>query len=550
MSTAACLPIAADRAGPCVRTIFFEGSDFTGVTLGMQLRLAPEIPGAPLVDLGMAATANAEGLRLIGVTVENGVPTSQVVLRINETTMKDATKVPFSGEIGTASVLAYDLIGIFGQDKRRLCYGQFAAVPTVYGMDAAPAARPANYGVTQVGYATFTSARVTFSNGSVTVKIDGADLIGPLAAQAGNAADRAEAAREAVAAGLVTVQAQIDTTNRLAAGFDIGPAGAIELVEPQSGRTILAVTGRGGLVLPGESEPLQDRMRRIELRLEGSGYGSRWRLYTFLEGNAGVGTLKIYEGDDGVDFPIVKSANVDGLPAGASIRDPSVRYDPRSGLWWMICSLWSFSIGPAYNSFGLLRSYNGLDWTFVVAVPTVVNAHSAWAPEWVTDGTGRWCVIVSCNLDGAYDPDPAAPGKRLLKNFAVRPTRPDMATWEVAGQLTGAALPNNQIDTQIRYVGGLYVATVKNESTNTLVRCWSDALLGPYDQGEALAFGSGIEGPYEIPLPGGQTRIYYDRYTGSPLGLFFRPSYDGGLTYQAEVAVGAPVERHGSVLLI
>ncbi|MHA0330276.1 hypothetical protein [Sphingomonas melonis] len=178
MATAACLPIAADRAGPCVRTIFFEGLDLTGVTLALEMRLNPETPGDAAVSLGMGNAANAEGLRLVGVTTANGVPTSQIVMRVNETTMKDAAKVPYTGELGSASPLYYDLIGTFGQDKRRLAYGQFTALPTVYGMDNAPANRPQSYGGQSSTGETWNSARLTFTADSAKVTIDGADLIG------------------------------------------------------------------------------------------------------------------------------------------------------------------------------------------------------------------------------------------------------------------------------------------------------------------------------------------------------------------------------------
>lgn len=63
MTTAACLPIAADRAGPCVRDIFFEGLDLTGIELALEARLNPETPGAPNIGLGMTVVANAEGMR-------------------------------------------------------------------------------------------------------------------------------------------------------------------------------------------------------------------------------------------------------------------------------------------------------------------------------------------------------------------------------------------------------------------------------------------------------------------------------------------------------
>lgn len=274
MATAACLPIAADRAGACVRTIFFEGLDLTGVTLALEMRLNPETPGAAAVALGMGATANAEGLRLIGVTTANGVPTSQVVIRLNESTMKDAAKVPYAGELGSASTLYYDLIGTFGQDKRRLCYGTFTALPTVYGMDGAPASRPLSGSAPAASGGTWNAARLTFTADEVTVKIDGADLFGTeigkaraaSAAALASSADAIAAAGQARAAsdGLVITSSQfypggatqtmalgvIDKYGRPRAGFaGSGDLYAQRLSSPQGrGNWVMRVVNRYGRV--------------------------------------------------------------------------------------------------------------------------------------------------------------------------------------------------------------------------------------------------------------------------------------------------------------
>ncbi|XAY88081.1 hypothetical protein ABDZ99_06870 (plasmid) [Sphingomonas parapaucimobilis] len=146
----------------------------------------------------MGATADAEGIRVVDVTSALGIPTSQVVIRISEATMKDAAKVPYSGELGSASTLFYDFIATFGQDRRRLVYGTFTALPTVYGMDSAPANRPQGGQPAQGD--TWNSARVTFGDNVVRVVIDGADLL------VGETAKAVDAAQEAVAASQQAVQ--------------------------------------------------------------------------------------------------------------------------------------------------------------------------------------------------------------------------------------------------------------------------------------------------------------------------------------------------------
>lgn len=212
MATAACLPIAADRVGPCVRTIFFEGLDLFGLQLAMELRLNPETPGAASISLGMGATADAEGIRVVNVTSAGGVPTSQVVIRINEATMKDAAKVPYSGELGSASTLFYDFVATFGQDKRRLAYGTFTALPTVYGMDNAPANRPASVSGAGGDIGSWSTARVVFGSDDIRVTIDGADLVGLIIEDARAEIDdgvaAAQAARGSAEAALAAITAR------------------------------------------------------------------------------------------------------------------------------------------------------------------------------------------------------------------------------------------------------------------------------------------------------------------------------------------------------
>jgi hypothetical protein len=100
----ATLPLAGGRYEPFVYTIALEAIDLTGATLAMQVRLTPDAPGVPLVDL-VLADPPAQGLSF---TVNNAglIPVSTVKVRINETTMEG---MPAASEVGLDTVLAYDL---------------------------------------------------------------------------------------------------------------------------------------------------------------------------------------------------------------------------------------------------------------------------------------------------------------------------------------------------------------------------------------------------------------------------------------------------------
>lgn len=84
MITPGRLDLTVQRWTPFVYQIDFEGLDFTGATMAMQVRLYRDAPGGALLSLSNAAS-NAEGLSVTTMAVE-GLTTSTVQIRINETT--------------------------------------------------------------------------------------------------------------------------------------------------------------------------------------------------------------------------------------------------------------------------------------------------------------------------------------------------------------------------------------------------------------------------------------------------------------------------------
>ncbi len=190
MTSVAYLPIVGDRYGTLVRHLFVVGLDLTGIAMRAQVRLWGDTPGEPLVDLLTVTNGNAEGLRLVEVTTDNGLPTSHVEIVINETTMEG---LPYAGELGDAVQFAWDMQITLAGRKRRLAKGEFEITGDgVTGADAAPVNRPIAYGRPRQPISSpWTSARLTFGEEQVTVTIDGAELLAPLV-------KAAEAARDAV----------------------------------------------------------------------------------------------------------------------------------------------------------------------------------------------------------------------------------------------------------------------------------------------------------------------------------------------------------------
>lgn len=191
--TAARLALVARRYEVFRFTIAVTGIDLTGVAMNMQVRLQRGTPGAPQISLATVTTAAAEGLKLDSVSTINGLTTSIIKGRINQTTMSDATKVPYVGELGADTVMAYAMQWTLNSDANTRVEGEFIVRDSAYGSDNAPANRPEGYGIQRLTSAGATGS-LTFGDQVISVSINGADLLAPIQAVAAANADRAGAA--------------------------------------------------------------------------------------------------------------------------------------------------------------------------------------------------------------------------------------------------------------------------------------------------------------------------------------------------------------------
>lgn len=198
--TAARLALRAKRYEVLRFSIAVIGIDLTGVDMGMQVRLERGTPGAPLIALGTVTTASAEGLKLDSVTIADGVPTSVITGRINQSTMSDATKVPYAGEVGADTVLAYAIRWTLGGDARNRIEGDFIVGDSAFGSDSAPTARAAGYGNGARAVGGSETASLTFGDQVIQVSIADADLLGPIAAGVATALTEARTAADQAAA--------------------------------------------------------------------------------------------------------------------------------------------------------------------------------------------------------------------------------------------------------------------------------------------------------------------------------------------------------------
>lgn len=126
------LPLTVQRGTPFVYRIDFPGYDLTNAGLAAQVRLYRDQPGAPLVSL-VAAQPLAEGLSVEVATEADGIPTSTLQIRINETTIEQLRPFPANGlEPAEPVVLVWDLhLTISPVGKRRWIEGSFTISPGV-----------------------------------------------------------------------------------------------------------------------------------------------------------------------------------------------------------------------------------------------------------------------------------------------------------------------------------------------------------------------------------------------------------------------------------
>jgi hypothetical protein len=129
--TAARGDLRVDRWVPANISIPFEGFDFTTpANLTMQVRLYPDATGDPLISL-TETTAPAQGLSM-SIETEDGLTTSTLNIRINETTIESLLPFPSNGTEPGAEVELWYAVHFSAAaytGKRRWLEGKFIIIP-------------------------------------------------------------------------------------------------------------------------------------------------------------------------------------------------------------------------------------------------------------------------------------------------------------------------------------------------------------------------------------------------------------------------------------
>lgn len=194
MINAQLVPLDIDRGSPRLFTIQIIGANLTGADLHAQLRLYPDAPGDPLLDLPLTTSGTSPGVRLIDVDTSGTLPSSFIRLQIPAmATGSGAGQLPAAAEPGEALAISWDLfVTPAAQTTDRWFFGPVTVNGTVTKFASMPAIKNDPLpGIDAVATLTGIDLRVTIS---------GAGLIEPLLEAADGSAGAAIAARDAAQA--------------------------------------------------------------------------------------------------------------------------------------------------------------------------------------------------------------------------------------------------------------------------------------------------------------------------------------------------------------
>lgn len=186
-------------------TIRIAGIDLSARDVAMEVRFQADTPGAPLIQLDKVATVSAEGIK-VEVATESGIPVTYLKGRLNKSTMSDAAKVPYVGEIGSASPLFYGIViadgaGTIasGADATERFFGEFVVEGSAFGSNAAPMDRPQGFGYGAPRIGGGSAGSVTFGDTIVNVSISGVEQVTGLIGAAKAEADRSKGEADSAA---------------------------------------------------------------------------------------------------------------------------------------------------------------------------------------------------------------------------------------------------------------------------------------------------------------------------------------------------------------
>jgi hypothetical protein len=276
--------------------------------------------------------------------------------------------------------------------------------------------------------------------------------------------------------------------------------------------------------------------------------GTRFVMSHF-RGNSGGGDerLHISISPDGVHWTALNNGNPVWQPPeretlGYVVRDPSIIYD--NGTFWVAFTSGGYG---RHASFGLVKSTNLLDWTFVGEINTAIPGATdpfTWNPCFFRDGDGMVHVFVSISpINGStFYPIPA------LRTYELHPVSADWTQWSSPALVE---LPSSNTNEFWAWKeGDVYHAIYVDFRSNAAwIHVTSRSLLTGWTQHKRLGYDS-QEGGFVLKRPDGGYRLFLERGNGSgpqETYYFFDFNSDFGSATAAQPFLSSIGMRNGKI---
>jgi Glycosyl hydrolases family 43 len=260
---------------------------------------------------------------------------------------------------------------------------------------------------------------------------------------------------------------------------------------------------------------------------------------TFTGDDSAGEKLSIYISPDALNFTLLKDTHWGGQTG--TLRDPSIMKHS-DGKYYLVYTSPPYNDGYGKQAFCAIGvSADLITWKNLTTVSTagISGVAHTWAPEWFIDG-GTVKFIVHCdtkNTDSDFRP------------YVFTATNSALTAW--SGPID-MGIGINYIDGDVVKSGGTYHCFIKNETTRYLEHATAPSLIGPWTwvgSGNWANWGSGLEGPSIVKLPGGAWRMYVDPQAGGvPYKYMNSPDLNSWSAMITLPGSPASVVRHGTIL--
>ncbi len=235
--------------------------------------------------------------------------------------------------------------------------------------------------------------------------------------------------------------------------------------------------------------------------------GARFVMSNF-KGDGGGGDERLYisTSPDGLTWTALNSGNPVWQPASWSpfynvVRDPAIIYD--RGWFWVAYTSGNYG---RHASFGLVKSTDLLNWTFVGEISTSLPGATdsfTWNPSFFRDGDGTVHIFVSISpINGSqFNPIPA------LRSYELHPVSADWTNWSAPAMVS---LPSaNENELWVWKEGGVYHAVyVDFRSNSAWIEASSTNLLTGWTYVQYLGYNT-LEGGQMLKKPDGSGYRFY-----------------------------------------